>query len=124
MIALFRRLIACLLMVSVPAQASLISTESVNVAGSRERVVAFLERADVQLQMESMGVSPQDVKARIAALSDAEVASLAGKIDSMPAGGDALGAVLWVALIIFLVLLITDILGVTKVFPFTRPAHR
>src|SRR5258706_2596437 len=124
MIALFRRLIACLLMVSVPAQASLISTESVNVAGSRERVVAFLERADVQLQMESMGVSPQDVKARIAALSDAEVASLAGKIDSMPAGGDALRAVLWVALIIFLVLLITDILGVTKVFPFTSPARR
>jgi hypothetical protein len=123
MIALFRRLIACLLMVSVPAQASLITTESVNVAGSRERVVAFLERADVQQQMESMGVSPQDVKARVAALSDAEVTSLAGKIDSMPAGGDALGAVLWLALVIFLVLLITDILGLTKVFPFTRPVR-
>jgi hypothetical protein len=68
-------------------------------------------------------VSPQDVKARVAALSDAEVTSLAGKIDSMPAGGDALGAVLWLALVIFLVLLITDILGLTKVFPFTRPVR-
>ncbi|HEX9396411.1 MAG TPA: PA2779 family protein [Burkholderiales bacterium] len=124
MIALFRRLIACLLMVSVPAQASLIGTESVNVAGSRERVVAFLERADVQLQMESLGVSPQDVKARVASLSDAEVASLAGKIDSLPAGGDAVGAVLWIALVVFLVLLITDILGLTKVFPFTKPMKR
>ena len=124
MIALFRRLIACLLMVTVPAQAGLVSTESVAVAGSRERVVAFLERADVQLQIESMGVSPQDVKARVAALSDAEVTSLAGKIDSMPAGGDALGAVLWLALVVFLVLLITDLLGLTKVFPFTRPARR
>jgi hypothetical protein len=37
----------------------------------------------------------------------------------LPAGGvDLLGAVL----IVFLVLLLTDILGYTKVFPFTRPA--
>jgi len=124
MIALFRRLIACLLIVTVPAQAGLVSTESVAVAGSRERVVAFLDRADVQLQMEAMGVSPQDVKARVAALSDVEVTSLAGQIDSMPAGGDALGAVLWLLLVVFLVLLITDLLGLTKVFPFTRPARR
>ena len=124
MIAVFRRLIACLLIVTVPAQAGLVSTASVSAAGDRERVVTFLERADVQLQMQSLGVSPQDVKARVASLSDAEVASLAGKIDSLPAGGDALGAVLWLALVIFLVLLITDILGLTKVFPFTRPARR
>ena len=124
MIAVFRRLIACLLIVTVPAQAGLVSTASVAAAGDRERVVTFLERADVQLQMASLGVSPQDVKARVAALSDAEVASLAGNIDSLPAGGDALGAVLWLALVIFLVLLITDILGLTKVFPFTRPVKR
>jgi len=120
MIALFRRLIACLLMVSVPAQAGLVSTESVSTAGSRERVAVFLERADVQLQMEAMGVSPQEVKMRVAALSDAEVANLAGKIDTMPAGGDAVVFVIWLAVVVFLVLLITDILGLTKVFPFTR----
>ena len=113
-------MIACLLMVSVPAQAGLVSTESVSTAGSRERVAVFLERADVQLQMEAMGVSPQDVKTRVAALSDAEVANLAGKIDSMPAGGDAVVFVIWLAVVVFLVLLITDILGLTKVFPFTR----
>jgi len=120
MIALFRRLIACLLMVSVPAQAGLVSTESVSTAGSRERVAVFLERADVQLQMEAMGASPQEVKMRVAALSDAEVANLAGKIDTMPAGGDAVVFVIWLAVVVFLVLLITDILGLTKVFPFTR----
>lgn len=124
MIAQFRRLIACLLIVTVPAHAGLVTTETVNVAGNRERVAAFLERADVQLQLESMGVSPRDVKARVAALSDAEVAGLAGQIEIMPAGGDPLGALLWVALIVFLVLLITDILGLTKVFPFTKPAKR
>ncbi len=117
---LFRKLVACLLIVALPAQAGLVSTESVAAAGGRERVAAFLERADVQVQMEALGVSPQDVKSRVAALSDAEVANLAGKIDTLPAGGDGVGAVLGVALLIFVILLLTDILGLTKVFPFTR----
>lgn len=120
MITFFRRLIACVLMVALPAQAGLVSTESVSAAGSRERVAAFLERADVQGQMEALGVSAADVKSRVAALSDAEVAGLAGKIDTLPAGGDGVGAVLGLILVVFLVLLITDILGLTKVFPFTR----
>ena len=65
-------------------------------------------------------MSPTEVKARVAALSDAEAAQLAGKIDSLPAGGDGVGGVLWLIVVVFLVLLITDILGFTKVFPFTR----
>ena len=123
MIALFRRLIACLLIVVVPAQAGMLGTASVAAAGSRDSVAQFLERADVQRQMESLGVSPQDVKARVAALSDAEVQSLAGEIDRLPAGGDAVGAVLGLALLVFVILLITDILGLTKVFPFTKPVR-
>jgi hypothetical protein len=57
------------------------------------------------------------VKARVAALTDAEAAELAARIDELPAGGVS---VLGAALIVFLVLLLTDILGYTKVFPFTR----
>jgi hypothetical protein len=63
-------------------------------------------------------VNPAEVKARVAALTDAEAAELAARIESLPAGGvSLLGAIL----IVFLVLLLTDILGYTKVFPFTRP---
>ena len=118
MIALFRRIVACLLIVAMPAQAGLVSTESVSAAGSRERIAMILERADVQGRLEAFGVSSTDVKARVAAMSDAEVAQLAGQIDSLPAGGlgDVLGAIVFV----FIVLLITDILGFTKIFPFTR----
>jgi hypothetical protein len=54
-------------------------------------------------------------------LSDDEVEHLAGRLDSLPAGGDVEG-VLWIAFLVFLVLLVTDILGFTKVFSFTRPA--
>jgi hypothetical protein len=63
-------------------------------------------------------VSPAEVNARVAALSDAEAAELAARIDELPAGGVS---ILGAALIVFLVLLLTDILGYTKVFPFTKP---
>ena len=52
-----------------------------------------------------------------AALSDDEVAQLAARMDSLPAGGEIIGALV----LIFIILLITDILGFTKVFPFTKP---
>ena len=118
MIALFRRLVACLLIVSLPAQAGLVSTESVAAAGSRDRIAVILERADVQSRLGAFGVSPSDIKARVAAMSDAEAAQLAGQIDSLPAGG--IGDILGAIVLVFIVLLITDILGLTKIFPFTR----
>jgi len=56
----------------------------------------------------------------VAALSDDEVGKLAANIDALPAGGaDIIGAIL----LVFIVLLITDILGFTKIFPFTRPVR-
>jgi hypothetical protein len=116
---MFRRLIASMLILSLvtplPAQAGLVSTESVL---ERERIAALLERADVRAQLEAHGVSPDEAKTRVAALTDAETAALADGIDELPAGGvGIIGAIL----IVFLVLLLTDILGYTKVFPFTKP---
>lgn len=106
------------------AQATLIGTEQVaQSAGlpaegaARSHVLATLERADVLQALQARGVSPDQVRARVAALSDAEVGQLAHEIDTAPAGAsDFLGIVVG----IFILLLITDILGFTKVFPFTR----
>jgi hypothetical protein len=116
---MFRRLIASLLIISLiaplPAHAGMVATQE---ALDRDRIVSALDRADVQAQLQAYGVNPIDVKARVAALTDEEAAELAARIDSLPAGGiGILGAIL----VVFLVLLITDILGFTKVFPFTRP---
>ncbi len=125
MLKKLRRLIASLLVVSIaglgmplPAQAGMIGTQAIAASAStdRERIATFLDRADVQAQLQAQGVSPSEVKARVAALSDDEAAQLAGHMDSLPAGGDILG----ILLLIFVILLITDILGLTKVFPFTR----
>jgi hypothetical protein len=85
-----------------------------------ERIAGVLERADVRSQLQAHGVNPADVQARVAALTDEEAADLAARIDSLPAGGvSILGAIL----VVFIVLLITDILGFTKIFPFTRPVR-
>lgn len=117
---MFRPCIASLLILSLalplPLHAGMVATEN---ALERSRIASLLERTDVQAQLQAYGVSPEDVKVRVAALTDAEAAELAARIDELPAGG---ASVLGVALIVFLVLLLTDILGYTKVFPFTRPA--
>ena len=117
---MLRRLIASLLVLCmalpVPSLAAMIATDNA-LSSERGHVGQLLERADVQARLQAYGVSAADVRARIAALSDEEAAELAARIDSLPAGGDILGAIV----LIFLVLLLTDILGFTKIFPFTRP---
>jgi hypothetical protein len=122
---LFRRLVSLFLIASLalplPAQAGMLSTEAAIAGDAKERIVTFLERSDVQAQLASRGVNPADAKARVASLSDAEAAQLAAQIDRMPAGADAAGAIVGAIILVFIVLLITDLLGLTKVFPFTRP---
>ena len=98
------------------SQAAMIATQA-----DRGALLGVLERAEVQAQLQAHGVTLEQARARVAALSDAEAAQLAAQIDSLPAGGDPLGALISAALIVFLVLLLTDILGFTKVFPFTKP---
>ena len=113
---MFRRLTAIVLILSLalPAHAGLVPTES---ALQRQRVAALLDRAEVQAALAAYGVNPADVQSRVAAMSDAEAAELAARIDELPAGGIG---IIGAALIVFLVLLLTDILGYTKIFPFTR----
>jgi len=121
MIATVRRFIASLLVICIalplPTQAAMVATDKALGGAEREHVNQVLARADVQARLAQFGVNARDVQARLAAMSDAEVASLAGQMDALPAGGDILGAIV----LVFLVLLVTDILGFTKVFPFTKP---
>jgi hypothetical protein len=106
------------------AQATLVGTEQVaaaegvvSAAAQRERVNELLTRADVAAALQERGVDMTQAQARIAALTDAEVAHLAHTLDTAPAGAsDVLGTIVF----IFLLLLLTDILGFTKIFPFTR----
>ena len=111
-----------------PLQASMIGTETVlnlsKAANMRENLHKFLERKDVQEVMTAQGISPMEAKARVDCLSDAEVMQIAQRMDQLPAGGDGIGAIVGAAVIIFIVLLITDIMGYTDVFPFVRHSSK
>lgn len=82
----------------------------------RDRIRQVLAREDVQQQLLLQGVSPAEVENRVAALSDAEAREMADRLDQMPAGAGVVGALFAV----FIILLVTDILGLTDVYPFTR----
>lgn len=86
--------------------------ESAPQSAARATVEAELAREQVRSQMAAMGVEPAAVEARLAALSERELAELADSIESAPAGGSVLGVVGAV----FVVLLILEAVGVTDVF--------
>jgi hypothetical protein len=99
------------------AAARLITTEqAAAVSAGHARLAQALQRADVAAALQARGVSVEAARERVAALTDAEAAQVAAEIDKAPAGGEVLGTIVF----IFVLLLITDILGFTKVFPFTR----
>jgi hypothetical protein len=113
-------------MTSMPigvAQAEMVTTdqviEQVNPPEDRTRVMDFMLRDDVQQQLIILGVDPEEAARRVASLSDEEIQQIAGRLDELPAG-EGLGAIVGLILIIFLVLLVTDLLGYTDIFPFVK----
>lgn len=102
----------------IPTDAVIAQAFAIDLSRQRSELTTFLTRSDVQKQLVSLGVDSNQAASRVAALSDDEVQQLYGKMQTLPAGGDILGTLVF----IFLVLLVTDLLGLTNVFPFTH--HR
>lgn len=113
-----------------PVNAGLVSTEQLLDQADRDhmtaevnargRVQRFFERQDVRDELQKLGVDPEEALARAMALSDAEIKQISGKLDQLPAGGSVIGPIVGAAVFVFVVLLITDLLCFTKVFPFTK----
>lgn len=85
------------------------------------RLHAVLERSDVAAALADRGVSVEQARARVAALTDAEAAQLLAEIDKAPAG--ASGELIGTLILVFVILVFSDILGFTRIFPFLRPAR-
>lgn len=105
------------------AQAAMVTSpdviQQVNVEEKREALKAMFEREDVKKQLQAEGVSPEFAQQRVAAMTDAEVVKMSNDMENMPAGG-VVGAIVFV----FLVLLFTDIMGWTDIFPFVNKPAR
>jgi hypothetical protein len=78
-----------------------------------------INRSDVKAQLLSMGVNAKDIESRIDLMTHEEIARLSQHIDELPAGGDLLGIIL----VIFIVFVITDVIGATDIFPFIKPVN-
>jgi hypothetical protein len=105
-------------------QAKMVTTDQVlehaDPASDRERVESFILRDDVQKQLVLLGINSEEAASRVASLSNEEIQQIAGRLDELPAGEGGVGVIVGAILIIFLVLLITDLLGLTDVFPFVN----
>lgn len=105
-----------------PAYAGMVGTHDVITMeqGNLDRatILAALERSDVREQLVAHGVNPSEAMARVEAMTDAEARMMAERIDAMPAGASSAWAILGGVL---LILVITDLMGATNVFPFINP---
>ncbi len=105
----------------IPAsQASMVTAQALMQAehnnAERERVRSLFLRDDVKSALTERGVDAEQAMSRVDSLTDAEIRELAAKIDQLPAGAGAVELVV----LVFLVLVVTDLLGVTDVFSFVK----
>lgn len=110
-------------MISTPgyAQPEAGASTPASSAQQRQELERFLQRDDVQERLTALGVDPTEAQARVQRMTDQELAQVAQQMEQLPAGGDSvIGAIV----LIFLVLLLTDILGFTNIFPFVKKTAR
>jgi len=120
-----------MLLIAIPYQpllAAMVPTEATiyqfKTQDARDHLKTLISRNDIKNALISQGIDPDEAKARVDSLSDSEVIEVADKIEQLPAGAGVFGAILGAALIVFLVLLLTDILGYTDVFPFVKSQRK
>ena len=113
-----------MLMPVMSVQAAMLGTDTLITTTQSQQSITelqqLLEREDAQQQLLALGVSPDQVKERVASLSDSELARINQGINTLNAGGES---VLGVLLVIFIVFVITDVIGATNIFPFIHPVN-
>lgn len=111
------------LMPLLPAQAAMIGNEQIinqsQPQQTRDSLQRLFEQDTARQQLQAWGVSPDQLQGRIDSLTDTELARINQQLGDLNAGGDILG----ILLVIFIVFVITDVLGATDIFPFIHPVR-
>ena len=88
-----------------PAMAGVIATDqAITTTTERAALIGTLSRSDVASPLLAQGVDTDAAKLRVASMTDQEVAALAGKIDSLPAGASSSSTGWAVAIVAVLVI--------------------
>jgi uncharacterized protein DUF6627 len=119
-------LVVLMVTLSLPYQsalAALVGTEEVmgsqKATEARAYIAGVLAREDIQNALIARGIDPVEAQARVGTLTDQEAIQYANTMEQLPAGG-VIGYIVGLAVLVFLVLLVTDILGYTDIFPFVK----
>ena len=125
--ALFNRIVTLtlsLLLICAPvsqAQAAMIANaqiiDQVQQLNDKAALLQTINRVDVQEQLLDMGVNTAELESRVSQMTQQEIAQLNQQINNLPAGGDILGIIV----LIFIIFIITDVIGATDIFPFIHP---
>jgi hypothetical protein len=75
------------------------------------------QRDSIEFQLVELGVEPSLAADRVARMTDAQVAEITTRLQQQPAGASVGG----VLLTVFIVFVITDVIGATDIFPFIKP---
>ncbi|HUV23689.1 MAG TPA: PA2779 family protein [Gammaproteobacteria bacterium] len=93
----------------MPAQAGMVATAQIQQPGLADQFVDVSGQRDwIQARLLQGGVAQSEATARVAAMTDVEIAQIYQRVDEAPAGGN----VLVIALVIFLVLEVTGYIDV------------
>ena len=105
------------------AQAAIIANaqlmDQVQLTNDKEVLLQTINRVEVQQQLLDMGVSTADIESRVNQMTQQEIAQLNQQINELPAGSGVLGFIL----VIFIVFVITDVIGATNIFSFIHPVR-
>ena len=127
----FRKTIATLLAVNIMwlgaisgiAQAALISTSDMQqveqLAHDRQQMIKLINQNEVREKLSLMGVDPELAKKRVNQMTASELAQLNEQINQLPAGA----GILELVALIFIVFVITDVIGATDIFPFIKSVN-
>lgn len=108
-----------------PLQAAMVDNDQLisqsQMQMSKQEILTQLDRQHVQDKLLAMGVNIDDAKQRIDQMTQQELAQVAQDIENMPAGsGGVVGPIVGALLVVFIVLVVTDMLGATDVFGFVN----
>lgn len=112
--------LSLLMLPIVPTKAAMVgNAELFGTTSERTMLLEALDRDAAQQQLAALGITQEQAIERINQMTDQEVAQLNQQLADLPAGGDVLGVVV----LIFLVFVITDVIGATDIFPFIHPVR-
>lgn len=108
----------CMILVPLASsQAAMVDNSQLVSPTHRVELLQLVEQDSVRQQLSALGVTQEQVEMRIKQMTDEEIGELAQRLAELPAGGDVLG----VLVLIFIVFIITDVIGATDIFPFVHP---